>query len=163
MNKGEHMAALAVEVSEAAKWDQYLSHAAAAVKGATTDRRVMNNMDAGTKAIHLRLEAWARWSQANPELREYPEESWLHKWAKYGTDGASQAGPPVSMPEAVGVIEAAIRKLGDIDRKVLTRYYLSWKPVDVLAVTCRMRKPEFLNVLRRARFRVRCYVEALEA
>lgn len=156
------MAAVAIEVSEAAKWDTYLGHAKRGLK-AITDRRVMNNMDAETKAIHLRLEAWARWSKSNPELREYPEESWLHKWGKYGTDGAAQAGPPVSMPEAIEMVERAVRKLGQIDHKVITAYYLGWSPVATLAAKCRMREREFLNVLRRARFRVRCYVEAVEA
>lgn len=161
MTKGENMAAVAIEVGEQAKWSAYLNQAGKAI-GAVTDRRVMNNMDPETKAIHLRLEAWARWAKSNPELREYPEENWLYKWGKYGTDGASQAGPPVTMPEAIEIIERAVTKLGEIDRKVIDAYYLRWAPVAALAVKCRMREREFLNVLRRARFRVRCYVEAIE-
>lgn len=162
MKQGSEMAAAAIDVGEAAKWDAYINNATARLKG-SIDRRVMNGMDPATKAIHLRLEAWSRWARSNPELREYPEESWLGKWAKYGTDGAAQSGPPVTMPEAVEVVEGAIRRLGAIDRQVLVTYYLQWKPVEVLARKCHMRQPEYLNVLRRARFRVRCYVEAVES
>lgn len=151
------MAAAAIDMGEQAKWDAYLAQ-----KQKAPDRRVMNSMDADTKLIHIRLEAWARWSKSNPELREYPPESWLFKWSKYGTEGASQSGPPLSMPEAIEITERAINKLGEIDRTVLVRYYLSWQPLELLSRACKMREREFQNVLRRARFRVRCYVDAME-
>lgn len=153
------MAAVAIEVGEQAKWDAYQQR----VVQRTPDRRVMNSMDPETKLVHIRLEAWGRWCKSNPELRAFPEESWLHKWAKYGTDGATQSGPPVVMPEAVEITERAVNKLGEIDRKVVKAYYLGWAPLEELARKVRMRPREFQNVLRRARFRVRCYVEAMES
>lgn len=164
VTKGENMAAVAIEVGEQAKWSAYLNQAGKAI-GAVTDRRVMNNMDPETKAIHLRLEAWARWSKSSPELREYPEVSMMGKMEEYGPEAMASfmsngVRVPASMPEAIEVIERAVTKLGEIDRKVIDAYYLRWAPVAALAVKCRMREREFLNVLRRARFRVRCYVEA---
>jgi hypothetical protein len=159
------VAAVATEVHEGAKWAAYLNQA---VKGLTavTDRRVMNNMDVETKAVHLRLEAWARWSKTNPELREFPEVSLMKKMEEYGPEGVAAImgrGPQASptMPEAIEEIERAVSRLGEIDRKVLTAYYLTWQPVEALSRKLKMREREFMNVLRRSRFRVRCYVEAM--
>jgi hypothetical protein len=166
-NNGRSTVAAAAEVAgEAAKWDAYM-HVASKIHAAVTDNRVMNNMDAGTKAIHMRLEAWARWCKISPELREYPEVSMLGRVEEYGPEAvaafmAGGATTPSTMPAEVEIVERAVTRLGDIDRKVLTKYYLTWAPAEALARACRMREREFLNVLRRARFRVRCYVEAVE-
>jgi DNA-directed RNA polymerase specialized sigma24 family protein len=66
------------------------------------------------------------------------------------------------MPEAVEITEQAVNRLGDIDRKVIKAYYLEWAPIEMLARKCRMREREFKNVLTRARFRCKVYVESLE-
>lgn len=163
------MAAAAIDIGERAKWDAYV-HRAAQGSVAVTDKRVMNNMDAETKAIHLRLEAWARWSKSSPELREYPEVSMMGKMEEYGPEAMASfmsngVRVPASMPEAIEAVERAVSRLGEIDRRALTKYYLEWQPVEALARSMRpkMKEREFLTVLRRARFRVRCYVEAMEA
>lgn len=126
------------------------------------DRRAMNKMDPETKVIHVRLEVWARWAKANPELRAFPESTLLGKVVEFGIAGAAQGGAPVTMSDAVQITERAVNKLGEIDRKVIISYYMKWQPIESLARMCRMRTREFQNVLRRARFRVRCYVEAME-
>lgn len=126
------------------------------------DRRAMNKMDPETKVIHVRLEVWARWAKSNPELRAFPESTLLGKVVEFGIAGAAQGSAPVTMSDAVQITERAVNKLGEIDRKVIIAYYMKWQPIESLARTCRMREREFQNVLRRARFRVRCYVEAME-
>jgi hypothetical protein len=64
------------------------------------------------------------------------------------------------MPDHVAVVDAAVSKLGDIDRRVVKSYYLKWEPVTVMARHHHMRVLQFQRVLRRARWRIMGYLDA---
>jgi hypothetical protein len=127
------------------------------------DKRVMNNMDPDTKAVHLRLEAWGAWSR-NSQPREYPAATVLARVIEQGPMGAAHSGQRLVdlMPQEVARTERAVLRLGQIDRKVVMAYYLDWAPVEMLAPRCRMRKREFENVLKRARWRISGFIAGME-
>lgn len=128
-----------------------------------SDKRVMNHMDPETKAVHLRLEAWAEWSK-DAEVRPFPSITLLGRVIEQGISGAGQQGrPPVSMPDPIARVDAAVGRLGDIDKRAIMIYYRRWEPIEVMARRMKMRPRQFQNVLRRARWRLQGYLAALEA
>lgn len=128
--------------------------------------RSMNHMDPETKIVHARLEEWAKWAK-DIGISGYPRQSLTEKAAKYGKLGIPQESlrkPEPMMPERVAATDAAISKLGEIDRRVIFAYYLQWAPVEVMARRCGgMRVRQFQNVLRRARWRIRGFLDAKES
>jgi hypothetical protein len=130
------------------------------------DRRAMNHMDPDTKLVHARLEEWSRWAK-DTGIAGYPHQSITEKAAKYGKLGIPQESlhkPEPTMPDHVARVDAAICRLGDVDRKALRLYYLSWDVAENLArrMDRSMRWRQFLNVVRRARWRVAGYLDAVE-
>lgn len=131
------------------------------------DRRSMNHMDPDTKLVHARLEEWANWAR-DIGIAGYPRQSLTEKAAKYGKLGIPQEPlhkPEPVMPEHVARVDAAICRLGDIDRKALRLYYLSWDVAENLArrMDRSMRWRQYLNVVRRARWRVAAYLDMMES
>lgn len=125
--------------------------------------RSMNHMDPETKEVHARLEEWARWAK-DSGIAGYPRQSLTEKAAKYGKLGIPQEPlhkPEPMMPDRVAVVDAAISKLGEIDRGVVRLYYLNWEPTMVMARRMKMRARQFENVLRRARWRIMGYLDAV--
>lgn len=123
------------------------------------DLRALNHMSDEVKRVHLRLTEWARWARDRP-ITGWPERTLLARLVEDGVTGASQSGPPpVGASDEISATDAAVRALGEIDRKVIENYYLRWEPTESLARRCRMREREFVNVLRRARWRVLGYVD----
>ena len=101
------------------------------------DSRCINHMDSETKLIHARLEHWAKWARGGLEGVSWPRETILARMMEQGINGASQTGrPPVSMPEDVAVIDAAVARLGDVDKQVIRAYYLNWARADDLWKQC---------------------------
>jgi hypothetical protein len=130
------------------------------------DRRAMNHMDPDTKLVHARLEEWSRWAK-DTGIAGYPHQSITEKAAKYGKLGIPQESlhkPEPTMPDHVARVDAAICRLGDVDRKALRLYYLSWDVAENLArrMDRSMRWRQFLNVVRRARWRVAGSLDAVE-
>lgn len=122
-----------------------------------------NRMDTDTRIVHERLEQWGRWAR-DSEARAWPEATLLGRVIEQGANGASQSGrPPVQIPDAVAIVDAAVCRLGAIDRGVVQTYYLRWEPIDVMARRHSMRVRQFQNVLRRARWRILGFIEAKEA
>ncbi len=153
------MVALACDVSEQAKWDAYERIPRPPVRD---DKRVMNHMDAETKLVHIRLEAWGRWNRGGMP-REWPEVSMMGRIAEYGPNGASQqSAPPVSMSDDMARLDAAVTRLGDIDKRAIRSYYFHDDAVETLARRMKMRPRQFQNVLRRARWRLAAFLSALE-
>ena len=132
---------------------------------AERSRRSMNHMDPDTKLVHARLEEWARWAK-DSGIAGYPSQSLTEKAAKYGKLGIPQEPlhkAESMMPERVALVDAAICRLGDIDRKAVRLYYLTWEPVEVLARRMHvsgMRVLQFQRVLHRARWRIMGYLDA---
>lgn len=129
---------------------------------AERDRRSINHMDPDTKAVHARLEGWARWASGE-EVRAWPRLTLLGRVIEQGASGAGQSGrPPISMPDHIAHVDAAVAKLGQIDKMVIRIYYGPPDAVEVMARKANMRVRQFQNVLRRARWRVSGYLDALE-
>ncbi len=128
----------------------------------TGDRnlRSMNNMDPDTKVVHLHLEEWGRWAK-DAEIRAWPSTTPMGRAVEEGLHGAGQqTKPPISMPNHIAVIDVAVARLGQIDQKVIKRYYQHWEPVEVMARRVNMRVREFQNVLRRGRWRILGFLDA---
>lgn len=113
--------------------------------------------DTRDELVNLRLEGWARWSKLDA-VRAWPRRTVLGRVIDQGW-AAGEAGGAREMPEDVAQVDSAIAKLGAIDRKVLVTFYTEWEPVNVMARRCRMREQQFRNVLKRAKWRVRLYLE----
>lgn len=130
------------------------------------DPRSMNHMDPDTKLVHARLEEWAKWAK-DIGIAGYPRQSLTEKAAQYGKLGIPQESniraEPL-MPDHVARVDAAICRLGEIDKKAIRLYYTSWDVAENLArkMDRSMRWRQFLNVVRRARWRVAGYLDAVE-
>jgi hypothetical protein len=125
------------------------------------DGRTQNRMDPETRLVHTLLEEWGRWSY-DASLRALPAVTLLGRVIRYGPQGAFSHGkPPLEMPKAVAVIDGAIAKLCEIDRKVIGVYYTREEPLEACARRCHMRLRQFQNVLRRARWRIMIHIPAL--
>lgn len=121
-----------------------------------------NRMDTETKLVHERLEQWGKWAKES-EARAWPESTMLGRMIEQGPRGASQQGrPPIEIPEPVAIVDAAVCRLGEVDRKVIQIYYLRWEPIEVMSRRCDMRVRQFQNILRRARWRILGYIDAAE-
>jgi hypothetical protein len=124
--------------------------------------RTMNRMDDDTKRVHVRLEQWGRWAR-NIGISAWPPITVLGRVMEEGPHGSLSIGkPPTTMPEAVAHCDAAVAKLGDVDRRVIRKYYIEWAPIEVMAKDLRMRESNFRAVLRRARWRISGYLAAIE-
>ena len=111
----------------------------------------MNHMDPDTKIVHIRLEAWGRWSR-DAQLRPFPSVSVIGRMMEYGALGAAQEGrPPVSMPDDIAAVDAAVARLWGIGKAAVVRYYTHSEPISVSARECRMKARQFQHVLNRAR------------
>jgi hypothetical protein len=128
----------------------------------TSRRKAMNHMDPETKLVHARLEEWAKWAK-DSGIAGYPRQSLTEKAAQYGKLGIPQESNYRSepmMPDHVALIDAAICRLGDLDRRVIKAYYLRWQAVAVMAWNLRMRERKFQHILQRARWRIMGYLDA---
>jgi hypothetical protein len=131
------------------------------------DRRSMNHMDPDTKVVHARLEEWAKWAK-DMGIAGYPRQSITEKAAQYGKLGIPQESnfrTEPMMPDHVARVDAAICRLGAVDKKAIKLYYTSWDVAENLArkMDRSMRRAQFLNVVRRARWRIASYLDAIES
>lgn len=125
------------------------------------DPRAFNSMDGETKLIHSRLEEWASWVRQWAGAQGYPAESYYHKWALLHV--SPQPGHEPQLPERVAHVDAAVARLGDIDKSVIKRYYLGWRPVKIWSNLSGIANQHKFNVvLKRARWRVDGYLTAIE-
>lgn len=111
----------------------------------------MSAMSEDTRLVHACLEEWASFVRGEASELGFPPETYLARWIRYGIDGASQHGKPPTMPDRISVIDAAIARLQDQDRRVIQAYYLDWAPRETLAGKLRMSTQRFDRVLSRAR------------
>lgn len=127
-----------------------------------SDLRTMNAMDPETKAVHLRLEAWGAWAR-DSGIRAWPQTTVLGRVIEEGPHGALSTGrPPTDMSDEVAHVDAAVAHLGEVDRRVIRKYYLEWAPPEAMAATLRMRLASFRAVLKRARWRIGGFLAAIE-
>jgi hypothetical protein len=144
-NRGDKMNAVAIDVEMMVRNPQSI-----------------NAMDDDTKAVHYRLEQWGKWSK-DGEVRAWPSITPMGRMVEEGPHGAGQVGkPPISMPEPIAEVDAAVARLGQIDQRVIKQYYRYWEPTEVMARRLGMRKRQFENVLRRSRWRILGFLDALQ-
>jgi hypothetical protein len=123
--------------------------------------RSMNHMDPDTKRVHLRLVDWAKHVHQRADALGYPTESYYHKWALLMIP--PQPGNPPELPDRVAHVDAAVARLGVIDRSVIFRNYLQWRPIDLhKGIAGIASRRNYDNVLKRARWRVDGYLTAIE-
>jgi hypothetical protein len=126
------------------------------------DRRTMNRMDPETRMVHIRLEAWGRWSKGGMP-RAYPEATLLARCIEQGITGASQTGrAPTAMPDHIAAVDAAVCRLGRVDekgREAIREYYVQEQSIEDCARHLRMQVRQFQNILRRSRWRVGAYLD----
>ena len=121
------------------------------------DGRTMNHMDPEGKRVHARLEAWARWSR-DASLRALPAVSVIGRMMEYGALGAAQAGrPPISIPEEIALVDAAVARLESLDQRVLKAYYLHWETIETSAHRVHRSVRQLQSLLKRARWRLAIY------
>jgi hypothetical protein len=132
-----------------------------AVMNDTRDKRRVNHMDPETRLVHSKLEVWGAWAK-DSDIRAYPSVTYLARWMEQGIHGAAQQGkPPVSMPDEIAAVDAAVCRLNAIDKQAVQLYYIKWAPVELHARRMRMRPRQFQNVLRRARWRLALFLDLL--
>lgn len=111
-------------------------------------------MEADTKLVHALLEAWGRWAK-DVDSRGWPPMTLLSRMIEFGPQGASQQGkPPISMPDEIARVDAAVGRLCEIDKRAVIAYYTRWEPMEVLAKRLHMRERQVRRVLDRARWRL---------
>lgn len=109
--------------------------------------------------VDYMLEAWARWGKA--ALPGWPPKTLLARVIECGFTGAAQSQPIPEMDEAVQAVERAVLRLTEIERRVITKYYIAWEPGEVSARECGVGFDSYRQILKRARGRVADYIEGL--
>jgi DNA-directed RNA polymerase specialized sigma24 family protein len=123
------------------------------------DGRALSRMDKESRFVHTRLEAWAQWAREFQEARAYPSMSTVGRMMEYGALGASQEGrPPISMPDEIAEVDAAVARLCDMDNRAIKAYYLHWEPIENCAKRLNMNVRPFQSLLRRARWRMTLFL-----
>lgn len=124
--------------------------------------RCMSNMDTDLQPVHARLDEWA--NQAKGAFRQlgYPAESYYHKWALLGI--APNPGHMPAMTERAANVDRAVRTLGELDKSVIWRYYMDFRPGDALwkGLHAIEDRNHFNRILKRARYRVSGALAAIE-
>lgn len=125
-------------------------------------REHMNHMNSETRMVHARLERWGKWAREN--LHGWPPATLLGRVIEQGLSGASQSGrPPISMPADIADTDAAVARLGAIDKGVIVEYYTRWAPPEMIWKRCRGIRSlsNFRAVLKRSRWRIGAFLEGL--
>lgn len=122
------------------------------------DPRALNRMDPDTKLIHSRLEEWARAVRQAGGTLGYPAESIYTKQNLIRTE----YGHEDQITDRVAHVDAAVARLCVIDRSVIRRYYLEWRPVNIWKLPGIPSQHRFDVVLKRARWRVDGFLAAIE-
>lgn len=116
----------------------------------------------GMAHVDIALEQWASWGKQGVGIG-WPPMTLLAKVIEQGFAGAAQPGPVPEMSELVQAVERAVLRLDARERKVLTKYYVHWQPIEVSARYCKMSPANFRTVLHRARRDVGTYLEHVYA
>src|SRR5579871_6320703 len=126
------------------------------------DGRGMNHLARELKVTHARLERWGRWAKT-AGVRAWPQITLLGRIIEQGPAGACIPSSAVktAIPDDISEVDAAFARLCEIDRRVIRTYYLDWAPIEVMAKHRRMTVSNFKGVLKRARWRVRDYLESI--
>lgn len=113
----------------------------------------------GCAEVDAILEAWARWGRSLLAGIGWPVWTLLARVMEQGFTGAAQKGAHVfEVDEAMEMVEQAVLRLSEIERRVITKHYLFWQPPEVSARYCGVSYAHFRVILNRARRSVRDYL-----
>ena len=89
-------------------------------------RTSQRNISDELRAVDERLMAWGRWAKNDGYGVGWPAVTILGRVIEQGADGATQQGrPPISIPEPIAQVDAAVGKLDGTRRAIiLVRYVL---------------------------------------
>lgn len=122
--------------------------------------RVTSRMDAETRLVHARLSAWGTWAKEN--RRAWAERTWLGKLID-GEISRADHVQPVSMPDHIATVDAAVCALPRDDRDIIESYYLQWDAMEVCARRVGLSVDQFKTGLKCARLRVAGFLAARES
>lgn len=118
----------------------------------------------GLGEVDAALEAWARWGRSGLSGIGWPAWTLLARVIAQGFTGAAQhGGRSFEIDEAMEMVERAVLRLTEIERKAVCKHYLYSQSHEVSADYCRITYGHFRVVLNRARRRIRDYLEGARA
>jgi DNA-directed RNA polymerase specialized sigma24 family protein len=113
----------------------------------------------GCGEVDAILEAWARWGRSLLAGIGWPVWTLLARVMEQGFTGAAQRGAHVfEVDEAMEMVERAVLRLSEIERRVIVKHYLFWQPPEVSARYVGVSYAHFRVILNRARRSVRDYL-----
>jgi hypothetical protein len=116
VTKGENMAAVAIEVSEQAKWDAYLGRVGKAPK---RDRRELSRASEQTRWVMAAMEEWYEFYHVRMAALGLPSENWICRlWQP--RQQFMNVVPRLPEPSRLAAaVEAALPHIRDSRRRVL--------------------------------------------
>lgn len=123
------------------------------------DKRATSNMAPEIRMLHMRLEAWARWSREKTP-GGWPDRTILGRLIEEGPGAGHSSTAPTEIPAAIAEIDRAVAHLTGDDRRVIREYYLRWEPREVLARRLRLTPKRLDGILNRARWRIVGFLSA---
>lgn len=119
-----------------------------------------NSDNDGFGEVDAALEAWARWGRSGLSGIGWPAWTLLARVIAQGFTGAAQhGGRSFEIDEAMELVERAVLRLTEIERKAVCKHYMYSQSHEVSADYCRITYGHFRVVLNRARRRVRDYLD----
>lgn len=118
------------------------------------------NMRDESREAHAALEAWARWALSVFSGLGYARVNAIARLIEFGAMGASQSfGPiPVEIDRTCEVVDRAVARLDETQRKVIYFTYLHNDAAQVTAQKCGLTYGYYREVLKDARRRVGDYI-----
>jgi predicted DNA-binding protein (UPF0251 family) len=127
----------------------------------TQDGRHHPKLADGFAEADAALEAWARWARSALAGLSWPAVTLIGRVMDFGvTVTASRGGSahPVEVDELCELVERAIMRLREVERRVVVMHYLNWQPMETAARRCHMSSGRFRTLLHRARRSVADYL-----
>jgi hypothetical protein len=113
-----------------------------------------------SREAHAALEAWARWARSYLNGLGFAATNIIKRCMEYGALGHSGSfGPiPLEIDSTCEVVDRAITRLDDTERKVIYETYLRSDAAQITAQRCGLTYGYYREVLKIARRRVGDYI-----
>ena len=127
----------------------------------TVSQTKRKRLDGPMAEVDAALEAWARWAHSALAGLGWPPWTQIAKVIEYGVEGAAACAGihAVEADEFCELVERAVIRLKEIERRVILEHYFHWQPLNVCARRCHMSEGRFRTVLHRARRSVGDYLD----
>lgn len=126
------------------------------------DGRHVSRLGGELREVDVALEAWARWARSALAGLGWPPWTLAARVIEFGVLGAAvQYGSAraLEVDELCELVESAVMRLKEIERKVVVYHYFNWQPVEASARYCHMMPGRFRVILHRARKSVADYLD----